>query len=546
MDLIRRLSCVLLLLLTGNIIAQQQAVPDAMPSDMQATDAMRIVVQPHVIYNANGYGNLARIRSYFSCASWEWPISDRSWELLKPLGIDSFRLINIEGNNLVADSNKQGSYIFQPHPRLKQGLDDCAKFYVRPHLILGHVIQQALANKTDDGTLWGVSDWDAYEKYAYDCLAWINENYDFPLIELEVGNEPDINGMKWMLPDKLALGSLKMYEQYMQIYRAWAGAVTKFTAEKKQKQMQIQIGGPDVTLYTFVFADSHWVKRFLQDTSAENLRVDFVSFHFYGNGGGIGPHTSFGPWQKFDQYVTDIRRSMRQAQMQRPLRITEWGPTWHTRKLPDGLLNSSHIGAAWDAAFLHDLLANDIDDATALIFRNHGTYPDKPYEDNWQWSGYLTRDGNYPKATYNVFAMFSMLPGQRIEATTQRQNVGVIASADEHSVGVLAWNMSFDFEHQVDQSRQQPVQLQVGKLPFDAKFVSVKRYLVDETHSNLYHFVETGKVTTGKDVTDVIAKQTTLQLIEELSIPVVDQHITLPVTQLSPSSVSLWLIRPSH
>ncbi len=75
---------------------------DALYSVWSASGAQIITVEPQVQYNVSGQDDLKLIRQYSREASWEWSISNETWNLLKPLGVSKARLINVESENTLS------------------------------------------------------------------------------------------------------------------------------------------------------------------------------------------------------------------------------------------------------------------------------------------------------------------------------------------------------------------------------------------------------------------------------------------------------------
>jgi hypothetical protein len=99
--------------------------------------------------------------------------------------------------------------------------------------------------------------------------------------------------------------------------------------------------------------------------------------------------------------------------------------------------------------------------------------------------GIIQDGGTPPFPQYNSFTMLSMMAGTRISASEAMDangiGVGALAAKDPDVVTVLTWN------YQNTGTTSFSTDLVVSSLPseFSGKSIRMKRYLVDETHSNV-------------------------------------------------------------
>lgn len=506
------------------------SVSSAAPQQAGSETAIHLItVEPGIYHSVSGQDDLRLIRRYFQGASWELPISSETWQQLRPLGISKIRLINVESGSAVQfEAGKKGPQF--NFSSLLPGLQDCRNYGLRPHIIVGQGPQIALVIQ-EDGSSYGVSDWSRYEEYAYAFLKFVMVEQGFSQADFEVANEPDINGASWLTPEKLPMGAQAMYEAYFQLYRAWATAADQLIRE--HPELKLRIGGPSITPHTFSFGKFNWAEHFAKDVAAQKLRLDFFSYHFYGNNAALTGLPTFGRSPSFAVQIDTIRNSLSTAGLGNvPIYLTEWGPSYVTTAIPEGIINGNQVGAAWTARFFMEMAASKIDEGMALTLRDH--FDPRRLENGWAWPSFLLSDGVTPKGLYNVALMFSKLPGQRVRASDAEGSIGVLASADKSKLGVLAFNQDWDYSNSKERAITERMEIRISGLPFPAARVRVVRYLVDATHSNAYHFYQQGMPIDQANVG--------LTTVEEISLPVIAGVVTLPRVDLAPSSVTLWEI----
>ncbi|MDD5059022.1 MAG: hypothetical protein PHQ60_14230 [Sideroxydans sp.] len=514
--------CTILLMQSVVVSAAQTAKTEA---------PQLITVDAHAAYDVSGHGDIKQMRGYFQGASWEKPISPETWQRLQPLGLTKIRLINVESRNMVQiDSAKhQVKFDFKS---LQPGLQDCKKYHLIPHIIVGQNPQSALLIEKGEKK-FGVSDWEIYGQYAYAFLKYVMVEQGIMRADFEVANEPDINGASWLLPNKLPYGDSAMYAAYLHLYQVWSGAADRLSRE--HPELSLRIGGPDSGPYTFAGGSFNWYGQFAKDVVKQKLRLDFCSFHFYGNESALAGLPAFGPYPSFAGQIEYIRNSLNNEGLNGvPIYITEWGPSNVVNEALKGVINGNHIGAAWTARFLIDMVDAKVDDGMALILRDHTSTPTST-TNNWSWPGFLLSDNVTTKAFYDVALMFMMLPEQRVKASAVG-SLGVLAGASNRKVGVLVFNQNWDFLTSRERAKTERINLQIVGLPFATAKVKVTRYLVDETHGNAYSNFKRGL--------PMDQKKLGLHQLKDSIVPINNGAVNLTDIDLEPSSVSLWKLVP--
>lgn len=197
-------------------------------------------------------------------------------------------------------------------------------------------------------------------------------------IYYEVWNEPDLFGNWKYYGDK----------SYLTLYSYSAKG-----AAAAQNTNQFYIGGPATTgLY------KNWITALANFTSANNLRIDFFSWHRY--------HTDPGQYTKDIGEVTDWLFFYPRL-IQLPRVISEWGFDSNNNAGYDGLLGAAHTAATIRqlGQGYQQMLSFELVDG-----------PDPAGQTYWGRWGLLTHPskGSIQKPRYRVFQFLNLLGGQRL------------------------------------------------------------------------------------------------------------------------------------
>ncbi len=248
------------------------------------------------------------------------------------------------------------------------------------------------------------------------------------------------------------------------------------------------------TEYSFGFGDFNWYQEFLLDCTREKLKLDFLSWHVYGNNTSISQRKQFERMGSFSDQQEFIRQAMKRAGLDIPILITEWSASWKTNMRPEGIVNANNVGAAYAAAFLYEMLVWGVSHSLYLVVA------DFPLQDgrqsNWGWPSLFTNASlDYKtKAPYNTFKMLAMTAPQRVKCSDGTQALGMLAAQDRDKVTVLIWNYDY-----LQPPPAYQVQLRVPGLPFESQEVLCERYLIDETHSNAWYLFENDRHLDGRE-----------------------------------------------
>jgi len=220
-----------------------------------------------------------------------------------------------------------------------------------------------------------------------------------------------------------------------------------------------------------------------------NAAVDRFSFHYYGSTGVAAGFAMF-------DHMMDTIDAKLQA-LNKPgvrLFLSEWGPT--ADETTD--INYSHKGAAWTAAFLgavsrkislgsYLIIGDGLVDAPSSLGQASLLHK-VPHGD--------TPADYYPKPVANLFKMYNKMSGERVQAT-------LAGGSDSHLNAFATWDggsstanimlYNYDaarvFGSNTSQEVPEAFLLAVDNLPFGNGPVTVERYVIDATHSNLAVFL---------------------------------------------------------
>lgn len=484
-----------------------------------------------------GGNDVAAARALFRSAS--YPESNFGLEssatLLNGIGTTYSRTINAEDSSYV-----DGTGAFFPANRIMWNLEWIKRYGYNAHVIVG---QRQPAFIAVPASQWAPEHWAAYQDYATKFVRYVAVQYDnagFPETLFEVGNEVDITQDVrdlWTVANPaVPQGAEERYQHYVKVFQVWSRAVDQVAQENPGRV--IRIGGPAMGGQSLFLTGQFWHERFITDVVAGGWKLDVLTHHFYGdvlNGWANVPGSSL---------RAQLQR-MRQALTARglgtlPIAITEYGPS-EGNDAVFGHINYSHEGAAWAATFVNEALAGTATAGSFLIVRDNfgGSLTGVPTVASLNH----IRDGvDYPKAVYNAFRMYTLLPGTRkaVTQTSVQSDVRGFASADGSSAGLIAYNYNFRFNwpsDYTDLTYTQAVVPAFTRLEFDGD-VTVDRYLIDQSTSNLAYYLDGGM---APDYNGSM-----LTRVESCAAKVSAGALVLPARVMRPSAVSLWIVRAAN
>lgn len=508
-------------------------------------------------WSATGGDDLARLKDLALNVGHEFSPNAETNLKLKELGIKYLRCINVDP--LTGHYAPDGSFVVEPGgttARLDAHLKACREIGANPHICFNIQVPAELRVSTESvkkdlgimgqqtGSIkfWN-GDWARFKAHTKAYFDYVVGQNGFTNARFEVGNEPDICGQAFMLPGpKQGFGTERLYGEYFDVYKHTAEAAVEF---EREKHVKITLGGPaSAWAYSFRLAKFNWSDRFMQDCSAQKLKLDFIGLHYYGNISSL----SGGYKASFPSFVEMLEHSKRSRDRYLPgvpILFTEWGPSYVTENVPSALVQADNIGAAWSAEFLSQMLERGVAGGMYLLTTDNTT-PDsanpKKRKDVWGWPALFlnpTVCGNkvIPKPAYQVFKMISTLEGGRVEST-RSWKVGsfAVVDRDAKSVRVLVWNYHAKIPEQaksVEMGSTENVRLRISdarKIFGDLAQVKMGRSLVSKEVGSDALKVAKGEIKPEDFKGSTLVKSETLNVVGDG----LECSFTLP-----PSSVSL-------
>ena len=389
---------------------------------------MVIRIKPSVDFNVTA-DDMARLKELAAGVGWEFEPNPETAEGLKRIGVKRIRCINVDPLDGTFDDNGQ-FHVGKPG-YLGAHLDTCRAVGASPHIILATGVHPDLRVKAEDvktdderlmgmlrSSVFGPSDWGRFRSYCKGVFQYVLLDQQFPEAAFEVGNEPDIAGpFPVEAPPRPERGSRALYEAYLKVYRNVAAAAAEFEAE--HPGTRVAVGGPALAwAFTFRFGDFNWTEQFLRDCGAAKTKLDFIGLHFYGNIAPLRP-ADYGAYPSFSEMLRSARQWRDEFVPGVPFWFTEWGATYHTSLDPQSLHNGNHVGAAFAAAFLNEMLVGGVERAIYLVTTDLRQPFDGEYKAIWGWPSLFTNPqvhGTHPKAPYHVFQMLTRMAPRRIES----------------------------------------------------------------------------------------------------------------------------------
>ncbi len=358
---------------------------------------------------------------------YETPILDIKGKLntmsaLDSLGVQLLRYENGWGKN---DIDFNGGQIKGTSGKLEYHREDYTRFLRAvvnsgSDLLISHSYTPDPLKPADD---WRdrPSNLDVWEKINHDYAVY-GRGLGFHRLYYEIWNEPDFFWFSTF--DK---------ETYFQLYKNGAKGV-------KSGDMDAKVGGP-VTAFT------NWHTDFIKFVEDNQLPLDFLSGHAYGNA---------------DGQVEAMRRALGTYERSEvDMLLTEFAsyPTEpNTAYQPGGKVEQ--YGAAAD--FLSDV--KNLLQHTDLT---------RVYWAQWTSEMGLLTYGGKKKALYNAFKIYNELPVDR-KSVSVGQGIDALAAADAHRAGIVAWSTLED--------REQALHIDLQNLPFATG--TAELYRIDATHAS--------------------------------------------------------------
>ncbi len=517
-----------------------------------------ILVKASQTWSDTGGDDLAALKRLASGIGWDFQPNGETDAKLKELGIKYIRCINVDP--LPGRFDEAGAFIVEGDTsRLDAHLKSCRDVGASPHICFGMGVPKELQIASDkvkkDMGVMGQQAGDycywngdkaklkAHAKAYFDYVLVKNK---FPEARFEVGNEPDIDGQFPRNPGpKLAMGSAKLYEEYFGIYSLLAEAAAEF---ERERNIKVRIGGPAASwAFTFRFGGLNWADRFIRDCAAQKTKIDFIGLHYYGNISSLDGEYK-GSYPHFTEMLKRTRGSRDTFLPGVPLIFTEWGPSYVTDNTAKAAVNADHVGAAWAAEFLRQMLVNGVESSLYLVTTDQPAQPGGEFKSIRGWPSLFVTPcafgKPYPKPMYHVFKMLSQLEGARVEST-RYGSIGsfVAAQGERRVVRALIWNYAAIIPEgaaSVETASKEGVTLRVrdaGAFFKGAQKVKMSRWLLCKGSGDDSWRLENNQLEPKDFREDILVDNATLTVLDgEL-----DCCFSMP-----PSSVSLVELSPAE
>jgi hypothetical protein len=433
-------------------------------------------------------------------------------------------------------SRLDGAGVLVPSDRTGWNLPWVKRYNLTPHVVVGQWHPDHLPAPA---SAWDASTWAKYEDYAYKYIRYVATEYDgsgFMSSVFEVGNEIDITQHApdlWTLVDtSVPQGHESRYQHYMRVFRVWSKAVARVAAENPSRS--VQIGGPALGGQSLFLTNDFWHERFIRDAARENLRLDIVTHHFYGDIYNGWPNV---PGSSLKAQLLRMRAALdANGRAGTPISVSEWGPSEASDQVY-GAINYRHESAAWGMAFLTEAVAGTASSGSFLGTRdNFGG--DITGAQGFSSFVHKRAGPEYMKPIANAFQMWWMLPGSRKDVATPagQPNVRAVAASSREAAAMIVYNYNYKFAQTgyFDASNSEPVVPAFTRLEFSGD-VLVDRYLIDEQHSNVARYIDAG--------VQPDAAGSSLQRVEQCYAKVTNGSVVLPARTLAPGAVSLWIVK---
>jgi len=343
---------------------------------------------------------------------------------------------------------------------------------VRPFVELSFM-PRALADKPSPPNIWYVpnnappKDYAVWDDMIEQFTRHLVSRYGIDEVSqwyFEVWNEPD-----WGFPE-----GYPRLETYYKLYDHTVRAIKKVDS-------RLRVGGPAT-------ANCNWVTRFLKYCHENQIPIDFVATHIYGDGmsnivddaGGIpGDPVPDGLKaiprnQLAGKQIAKVHKQIKEsATPLLPLIISEYNASW--MNLPD-ILDTVYMGP-WLAGTIRqcDGLVDMMSFWTFSDVFEEGGIARKPFYGGF---GFIAT-GNIPKPAFNAFALLHKLGDTRLQSDSESS---LVTRRADGSLVVALWNYA---EPSANPNPSEPAK--TFELAFTGISKKAKAYLsrLDETHGNV-------------------------------------------------------------
>lgn len=387
----------------------------------------------------------------------------------KEIGIKWFRMDNVLTSSL--KQAEDGSYIYDWED-LDKRVNFINEIGAEPILCLSYMpkVLDAVPNPDRHSA---PRDYKAWEELVYQAVKRYKEKGK-PIKYWEVWNEANSG---WLVPGP----GEEHLEAYLKLYDASARGV-------KRADPTAWVGGPCNASGPWDRSDERpycingekFMRGLIKHCAETGMPLDFITWHEYWH-----------PWWIFKEEIEQIRKYLDDyPAIKRQVKefiITEWNFAWW----PDWP-HDWEIGAAWAANITVRAAIPYGIDKLCFFYGKDGDF-------NFRGSYGMLMGANKPKPAYNVCKLFSMMAKERIFYKGEDNELTGIASIDKESGRVTILLLNFPERYGVERKAR----LKVDNLPKSVRGGLLRRYVVDKTHSNIWHNRENGE----------------LEMVEEIRVP---------------------------
>jgi xylan 1,4-beta-xylosidase len=318
------------------------------------------------------------------------------------------------------DEDQQGKLVYN-YSYVDQIYDGLLANHVRPFVELSFMPKKMTSDPSALHPFWykqnvaPPKDWNLWEQLIENFTRHLVKRYGLDEVSqwyFEVWNEPNLDF--WT-------GNPKE-ETYYQLYDHAAQAV-------KRVSPRLRIGGPAT-------AQAAWADRFLAHCKDQNVPVDFVSTHVYGNDKAedvFGTHEQISRNQMVCRAVKKVHEQIAaSAYPKMPLIWTEYNAAYDNEP------------PVTDSAYIGPFLANTIRECDGLTeMMSYWTFSDVFEEQGVVktpfYGGFgLLAERSIPKAAFNDFALLHHLGDVRIEVGSDS---ALVTRRKDGTLAVAVWNL---------------------------------------------------------------------------------------------------------
>jgi hypothetical protein len=491
-----------------------------------------VVVDASQTVSETGRDDLAAAKNIYASAS--APESNGGLSVDWNLISSQFAMTRMRVINGLGDCAVNGNGQLSGCTRLDGDLRTIKAANITPHIVVG---QWAPSSIPGDPRQWRASQWAQYDALCYAIVNHVANQFGatgFTEVLFEVANEIDTTTGPldlWLTTaPNVPQGDPSRFTQFDTVYSHWAKAVD--TVAKQNPSKKIRIAGPATGFWTAVYGSGQlWQNQIIQKYAAQKIRLDVISLHDYGDDPG-----------DLAKYAQSIRATLNaNGNSNAEIWISEWGAS-DIGSGPLATINGSNAGAAWAINFLLQAIKGTITGGSFLQVRDNQGADTAGANSNMYLASWdhVEHGVEYPKPIANALSMISRMTGTRKSAAVNpaKPDLYALASSDSSSASLIVSNYNYvsSYPNQTasDASKNQNITVAFKNLPFNGS-ITVDRYLIDATTSNVNYWVAAGK-------TPPSVQATQLQKVESFSATSMGGTVSLPARGLGQSAVSLWVV----